>query len=148
MTTVVVAVSAVDAVESPAEAATALADLAVDHEVAMVYGYDPATPFRLHRLLHALRTRLPRFRFVAVFVDPHPDTRPVDCDLLGELVNDGAFALAVVPAPDPTATAAAVAACLAANAVLRLEHDRARGVLLRTLGEPTSRQTLGEPTSR
>lgn len=138
MTTLVVAVSAVDSVASPTEAATALADLAVDHEVVMVYGYDPRAPFPLHGLLTDLRIRLPRFRFAAVFVDPHPDVRPADCDLLGDLLNDGALAVAVVPTVDPGPTAAAIAARLTANAVLRLECDRAHGALLRTLAEPTS----------
>jgi NNP family nitrate/nitrite transporter-like MFS transporter len=134
--TTVVAVSAADAAESPAATVATLADLAVHHELVIVYGHDGTATFGPPALMEALRARLPRFKVTGVFLDAHPHLGATECDLLAELLEEGTVAVALVSAPDPGPTAEALTARLKADTVLRLGYDPVDGARLRPLREP------------
>jgi hypothetical protein len=136
--TTVVAVAAPDAAESASDTAAILADLAARHELVIVYGHDATAMLSPYDLVDSLRAHLPRFTITTVVLDAGPHLGGAECDLLAELLNEGALAVAVVATPDLGPTVQALAVRLKADTVLRLGYDRVDGVQLRTLTERAS----------
>jgi NNP family nitrate/nitrite transporter-like MFS transporter len=138
--TTVVALSGADAAASPSATVSALAELAIRHELVITYGYTGATDaMGPHALIDALRARLPRFKVGAMLVDAYPcPAGPAECELLLQLLADGVLAMAVVATADPGPTAGALATRLGADMALRLGYDPVGGVRLRELTDSTS----------
>jgi hypothetical protein len=139
--TTVVALSAADAAAAPTATLSALAELAVRHELVIVYGVDGPTDHAptAHALIEAVRGRLPRFKITAVLIDAYPRRAGrTECAMLEQLLDEGTLAMAVVAASDPGPTAGALATRLDADLALRLGYDPVDGVRLRSLNEPAS----------
>ena len=138
--TTVVAIAAADLPDDDPAVLAALTDLAVRHELVIVYGQhaNAAGELSAQALMDAIRNRLPRYRVTAVLMDPAPRVAAADIALVDELVNEGVLAVAIVPTSDPGPTAELVALRLAADLVLRLVYDPVRGAELVDLTQPTS----------
>jgi hypothetical protein len=142
--TTVVALSSIDTGPGTEALVEAIAQLATQDELAIVYGHVEPAPRRLnpYAFVGALRVALPRYTIVAVLLDPDPSQRGPEYALLRELLEDGSVSVAAVPVADPAATAAELAEQLPADRVLGLTYDQINGVIPRVLwsrqGEPAT----------
>jgi hypothetical protein len=142
--TTVVALSSIDTGLGTEALVVAIAELATQDELAIVYGHVEPAPKRLnpYTFVGALRLALPRYNIVAVLLDPDPSQRTPEYALLRGLLEDGAVSVAAVSVADPAATAAELAEQLRADRVLGLTYDQINGVIPRVLwsrqGEPAT----------
>ena len=109
-----------------------LAELATSDELVVVYGFDEPARLGLSAagLAAGLRARLPRHRVVAVPVDEHPELLGRDALLLGEHIEAGTLAIAVIPRASLHRVAADLSIYLQADRVLTVSYDPAEGAEL------------------
>lgn len=118
---IVVAIAWADLRRNLQTIAGVLAELARHHELLIVHGADRApTGNPLHTLAGALHLRLPRHRIVPTLVGITERAGHAVADLIGDLLEDGAVAIAVAPTLDPEPTAALLAKHIGATRVLHL----------------------------
>lgn len=126
--TTVVALDARDAARNSEGVLAVLAGLAAGQELVIAYGHPgpSAAGTTAPAFVAQLRMQLPLHTVIAALVDTPPRRR--ECELLGDLLNEGCIAVAISPAGDLAVVAGLLAQRLGADSLLHLTHDHTDGV--------------------